>query len=156
VKHAHPDFPTRSASTGTPVKWCGALYLAYAGIRLIAGSLRKKRRGDAPAMARAAGTAAILREGFVINVFNPKVALFFLAFLPQFIDPQAPSKTVAFLLLGCVFNVNSLLVNLPVAWLASRAAQRVRSRMRAARVLQGALGALFVALAARLAATQRP
>ncbi|MEP7275283.1 MAG: LysE family transporter, partial [Betaproteobacteria bacterium] len=95
------------------------------------------------------------REGFVINVFNPKVALFFLAFLPQFIAGDAPSKAWSFVFLGCLFNFNSLFVNLPVAWLASRAGRGLRESARAARWLGGALGTLFVLLAARLASLER-
>ena len=144
-----------SATAFTIIKWCGALYLVYAGIRLFMASARP-RSPDAPAaMLPPARPLAILREAFFINVFNPKVALFFLAFLPQFIDADAPRKALAFLLLGCLFNFNSLFVNLPVAWLASRAARRLRGSMRAARVLQGALGVFFLALAARLALVQR-
>ena len=144
-----------SATAFTIVKWCGALYLVYAGIRLLMASARR-RRPDAPAPLLApARPLAILREAFVINVFNPKVALFFLAFLPQFIAVDAPGQALAFVVLGCLFNFNSLFVNLPVAWIASRAARRLRASVRAARVLQGALGAFFLALAARLAVTQR-
>ena len=97
----------------------------------------------------------IFREAFVINVFNPKVALFFLAFLPQFIDADAPAKALAFVALGCLFNFNSLFVNIPVAWLAARAGRRVRANASAARWLTGAVGALFVVLAARLATLER-
>jgi len=143
-----------SATAFTIVKWCGALYLIYAGIRLLIGSSRARADVPAPLLAPAP-PVAILREGFVINVFNPKVALFFLAFLPQFIAADAPGQALAFVLLGCLFNFNSLFVNLPVAWLASRAARRLRASARAARVLQGALGAFFIALAARLALTER-
>jgi len=143
-----------SAAAFTLVKWCGAAYLAYVGIRLLLASAR-------PPTATAAGIvapkrpAAILREAFLINVFNPKVALFFLAFLPQFIAADAPHQALAFVLLGCLFNVNSLLVNVPVAWLASRAAHAWRAGRGQARVLQGVLGGLFVLLAARLATLER-
>ena len=97
----------------------------------------------------------IFREAFVINVFNPKVALFFLAFLPQFIAADAPAKALSFVLLGCLFNFNSLFVNLPVAWLASRAGRGLRGSARAARWLAGAVGGLFVLLAARLATLEK-
>jgi len=81
--------------------------------------------------------------------------LFFLAFLPQFIDPAAPAKGLAFVALGCLFNLNSLFVNVPVALLAARAGHRVRTSAALARRLTGAVGALFVLLAARLATLQR-
>jgi threonine/homoserine/homoserine lactone efflux protein len=143
-----------SALAFSIVKWCGAAYLLYVGIRLVAASARGPQRSLATILAPAP-PQRIFREAFVINVFNPKVALFFLAFLPQFIDAEAPSKPLAFVALGCLFNFNSLFVNVPVAWLAARAGGRLRASARAARWLTGALGSLFVLLAARLAALQR-
>jgi len=144
-----------SAVAFSVVKWCGAAYLLYAGLRLIAGALSSgAAQGAAPALG-VAPAARIFREAFVINVFNPKVALFFLAFLPQFIDAAAPSKALAFIVLGCVFNFNSLFVNLPVAWLAAHAGRGVRTSIALKRWLSGAVGVLFVALAARLALAQR-
>ncbi|MEP7180912.1 MAG: LysE family translocator [Betaproteobacteria bacterium] len=139
------------------VKWCGAAYLLYMGIRLVVASLRAARAsGSGPeSLLPPAAPARIFREAFVINVFNPKVALFFLAFLPQFIDAGAPAKALAFVALGCVFNFNSLFVNLPVAWLAARASRRLRASATLARWLSGAVGALFVLLAARLATLER-
>jgi threonine/homoserine/homoserine lactone efflux protein len=142
-----------SATAFGIVKWCGALYLLYAGLRLLSGGARS---GAAqPAAPCAAAPWTVFREALLINVFNPKVALFFLAFVPQFIDRDAPAKALAFVLLGALFNVNSLFVNLPVAWLASRGARRWRDGDPAARWLRRATGALFVLLAARLAALSR-
>jgi threonine/homoserine/homoserine lactone efflux protein len=145
---------TSAAAFGV-VKWCGAAYLLYAGVRLIVAGLRAPR--DAPIDARLppASPHRIFREAFVINVFNPKVALFFLAFLPQFIDAGAPAKAMAFIMLGCLFNFNSLFVIIPVAWLAARAGRRLRTHAAAARWLSGTVGALFVVLAARLAMLER-
>jgi threonine/homoserine/homoserine lactone efflux protein len=145
-----------SATAFTIVKWCGAAYLLYAGARLLVASVRKPA-GERVAVSvlPAARPAAILREAFLVNVFNPKVALFFLAFLPQFIDAGASGKATAFVLLGCLFNASGVVVNAGVAWLASRAARRLRARVHRVRALQGALGALFVLLAARLALVQR-
>ena len=143
-----------SATAFTVIKWCGAAYLLYAGVRLLLASARARGTAHAGLLAPAR-PAAIFREAFVINVFNPKVALFFLAFLPQFIDAAAPSKALAFVALGCVFNFNSLFVNIPVAWLAAHAGSRVRAHRSAARWLTGTIGALFVLLAARLAMLER-
>jgi threonine/homoserine/homoserine lactone efflux protein len=137
------------------VKWCGAAYLLYAGIRLLAATAHQRREEKPLQIVAPALPAKIFREAFIINVFNPKVALFFLAFLPQFIAADAPAKTLAFLTLGCLFNFNSLFVNLPVAWLASRAGRGLRDSARAARWLSGAVGALFVLLAARLATLEK-
>ena len=137
------------------VKWLGAAYLFYAGVRLLIGSLRPQQGSPARPRLSAASTARIFREALVINLLNPKVALFFLAFLPQFIDAGTGNPALAFVFLGTLFNVNSLFVNLPVAWLAAQAGQRGRASPGVARVLQGAAGALFLFLAARLATLQR-
>jgi len=171
-----------SATAFEIVKWCGALYLLHAGVRLLLASARRAagpavndvvneeaRRGPSifsralyvqagatvPATAAVASVMRIFREALLINVFNPKVALFFLAFVPQFIDAQAAAKPLAFLLLGALFNFNSLFVNLPVAWLASRAGTRLRGEGLGRRWLQRATGAIFVILAVRLAAVTR-
>ena len=144
-----------SAAAFTVVKWCGAAYLLYAGVRLLISSVRAEDKTQAATLLAPAAAPRIFREALVINVLNPKVALFFLAFLPQFIDVTAPSKALAFVALGCLFNFNSLFVNLPVAWLSAQAGKRVRTHARASRWLSGAVGALFVALAARLATLER-
>ena len=144
-----------SATAFSIVKWCGAAYLLYAGIRLLIAGLRRRDPAVPTPLLPPARPVAIFREAFVINVLNPKVALFFLAFLPQFVAADAPGQFAAFVILGCLFNFNSLFVNVPVAWLAARAGAGVRRGMRAARVLQGAVGALFVLLAVRLAALER-
>jgi threonine/homoserine/homoserine lactone efflux protein len=160
-----------SATAFEVVKWCGAAYLLYAGIRLLFASGRRHARAQDGRAADAqthepssapplhvlprTGASRIFREAVVINVLNPKVALFFLAFLPQFIAADAPHKFVAFLLLGALFNFNSLLVNVPAAWLASRASQRLRAAPRAMAWLSRATGCVFIALAARLSLVSR-
>jgi threonine/homoserine/homoserine lactone efflux protein len=148
-----------SATAFSIVKWCGAAFLLYTGVRLLMSSLSRKTEGNESAAPRpplaTASAARIFREGLLINVLNPKVALFFLAFLPQFIEAGAPSPALAFVFLGTLFNVNSLFVNLPVAWLAAQAARRSRHNAGLARALHGAVGALFVLLAVRLAAFER-
>ena len=142
-----------SATAFEIVKWCGALYLAYAGIRLLCA---RERGLPAPAVGEGAKPPSrIFREALLVNVFNPKVALFFLAFVPQFIERDAPAKALAFIALGALFNFDSLFVNLPVAWLASRTARRVRSAANALRWLRRVTGGVFIVLAARLALTSR-
>jgi threonine/homoserine/homoserine lactone efflux protein len=144
-----------SATAFAIVKWCGAAYLAYAGVRMLIAAMRGRPASETVPAPAPAGAIVIFREAVVINVLNPKVALFFLAFLPQFIEPSAPSPALALLFLGTLFNVNSLFVNLPVAWLAARVGERSRASARAGSAIKAAVGALFVFLAARLAAAQR-
>lgn len=136
-----------SAAAFELIKWTGAAYLLYLGVRLLrseGGSLQPGEQAPAP-------LRAIFWQGFVTNVLNPKVALFFLALLPQFVAHDAANKAVALALLGLVFAVNSLLVILPVAWLAGRAGERLLRAGTAQRWLDRALGLLFIGLAVRLA-----
>lgn len=126
------------------LKLVGAAYLVYVGI-----SLMRLSAASVPAL-QAAGLRAVFVKGFWTNVLNPKVALFFLAFLPQFVDPSAAHKTLALLFLGLVFNVNGTLWNLFVAWSAAQVG-RVLVRGRAAAWFNRAVGAVFVLLGVRLA-----
>lgn len=116
-----------SATAFILLKFAGAAYLVWLGLRtLLAGPAVPAPDAAAPAMPPR--LAAVFRGGFLTNVLNPKVALFFLAFVPQFIPAQAPDKVLAFLLLGLLFTVNSIPVNggwaLAAAWLARRGAIR--------------------------------
>ena len=93
-------------------------------------------------------------QGALTNVLNPKVALFFLAFLPQFVEAQAPSKALAFLTLGLIFVFNGTLWCLGVAAFSARAARRFRQSGWAMRWINRALGGMFVYLGARIAMFQ--
>ena len=137
------------------IQWAGAAYLVWLGV----GMLRQAWRGGAATAAAAApeGTAvrpwlADFRTGLLTNVLNPKVALFFLAFLPQFVPAASPDKTLSFLLLGGWFVVQGLLFLLVLVALAARLSRlsRLQASGTARRVLNGLGGALFIALAVRL------
>jgi threonine/homoserine/homoserine lactone efflux protein len=131
------------------VKWAGAAYLVWLGV----GMLRQAWHGAAGASAAAAAPAplgAVFRQGLLTNVLNPKVALFFLAFLPQFIAPDAPHKTLAFLALGTWAIVQGLLFLLALV-VVTAALRRLGGSPRLARALNAAGGLLFLGLAVRLA-----
>ena len=110
-----------SATAFSVVKYLGAAYLLYVGISLLRSD--RSRTPSVPWRSRC-GRATSLRnifwQGFLTNVLNPKVALFFLAFLPQFVAADAPSKPLAFFFLGAIFDVNGTIWNLGVAWSAAR------------------------------------
>lgn len=123
----------------TVLKWAGAAYLVYVGVRMLLA--RAPRKGALSAMElvavgaipmRATALKGIFFQGFWTNVLNPKVALFFLAFVPQFITPDMENKPLAFLLLGLLFNFNGLWVNFAwaqtAAWLARRVGAAARRR----------------------------
>ena len=135
------------------VKWVGAVYLVWVGI----GMLRGGRRG-ATAVPLQVPPSKVFWQGAVTNALNPKVALFFLAFLPQFITPGESGQAAAFLLLGALFNIGGTAVNVGVALLASSVRDRLAGSAAGGRFgawLQRAAGALFVGLGLKLALTTR-
>jgi threonine/homoserine/homoserine lactone efflux protein len=135
------------------VKWIGAAYLIWVGLRML---LSKPAAFTAATGAGAAlPLAAVFRQGMLTNVLNPKVALFFLAFLPQFVDAAAPHKGLAFLVLGLIFVSNGTLYCLGLAAFAARAADRLRRSGSVLQWINRGLGALFVALGLRVAFTTR-
>jgi threonine/homoserine/homoserine lactone efflux protein len=128
------------------VRLGGAAYLVWLGLRAL---LRPaEAHDDAPPPP--ASLATIFRQGVVTNVLNPKVALFFLAFLPQFVDPARGSAAAQIVALGLLFDTSGTIVNVLVALAASRAGGALR-RGRAARVLHRVTGGVFLLLGARLA-----
>lgn len=141
-----------SALAFTVIKWVGAAYLVVVGLRLLLSSSGGDADRGVPLPS--ASLRSIFLQGFLTNVLNPKVALFFLAFLPQFIDPAAPSKALAFIVLGLVFNVTGTAWNLMVAWAAARMAELPAFAMVRS-WLDRALGALFLGLGIRLALADR-
>ena len=137
-----------SAWAFTFVKLAGAAYLIFLGVRAL---FEKQHQLSLPAHFRQRGAAAAFRQGIVTNILNPKVALFFLAFLPQFIDANAPSKTIAFVLLGLTFVTTGTLWCLVLAWFSSAFSARLRENRTFAAWLNRAVGSLFVFLGLRLA-----
>lgn len=137
----------QSAAAFTVVKYLGAAYLAYLGIRLLL------RQDHALAVERVAsqGARRALFEGILVEVLNVKTALFFLAFLPQFIDGGAPHKGWAFAALGAVFAFNGTIVNVAFAALVARMRRTLGASGAAGRWVSRGVGALFIALGVRLA-----
>ena len=140
-----------SATAFTVVKMIGAAYLVYVGISLIR-SARPAADGGGAARAPCAPASmrSVFLQGFLTNFLNPKVALFFLAFLPQFVG-GAPSKPLALLFLGVVFDVNGTLWNLLVAWSTARMANRLTGGARFMPWFNRSVGSLFVVVGIRLA-----
>ncbi|WP_341889849.1 LysE family translocator [Variovorax sp. YR752] len=143
------------------VKWAGAGYLVWVGLQMLLA-----RRAEPPTPAAPAAPAAEppptgnpFWQGALTNALNPKVALFFLAFLPQFIDAGAPGQAIALLVLGTLFNLGGTGVNLVVALAASGVAaglsQRGGTGGRIGPWLQRAAGAVFVGLGVKLALSSR-
>jgi threonine/homoserine/homoserine lactone efflux protein len=125
----------------------GALYLLVIGLQLL---LRHPRAGAMRALAPAK-LGTVFAQAVLTNVLNPKVALFFLAFLPQFVDAAAGPALAQIVLLGLLFDVQGTAVNVAVALLASGTTARLRANACAVSLLQRLTGTVFVVLGARLA-----
>jgi threonine/homoserine/homoserine lactone efflux protein len=124
------------------VKSLGAAYLIYLGLRTWL------RRADTQAAADPEPTSAarVYFQGLLTNVLNPKVALFFLAFLPQFADPSRGDVVGQMLLLGLVFAALGLGVDLIVAFLASSAGDWLRRRSTARQAQKWITGGVYITL----------
>lgn len=140
-----------SATAFTVVKWAGALYLgwlAWQAFRAPAGEIGSTAAGPGDGW-------AMYRRGVIMNLTNPKVAIFFLAFLPQFADPSRGPIWVQIVLLGAIFIVATMLVFGSIAWFAGTIGHWLRRSPRARLVLNRAAGTVFLLLALRLAAAER-
>ena len=136
------------------VKWLGAAYLVWTGLSM----LRARAAAPTAGTPAAPATRAVFWQGALTNALNPKVAPFFLAFLPQFVDAGAPRQALAFVALGTSFTVSGTLVNVVVALATGSIARAVVAGGSAGRVgpwLQRAAGALFVGLGVKLAFSSR-
>ncbi len=129
------------------VRYAGAAYLLYLGGRTLASQSGHVSFGRAAA----ASSWKLFRQGITTNVLNPKVALFFLAFIPQFVDPSRGSTAWQFLLLGTIFNASGTLVNSVVALVAGTFGQWLGSSPQVSGVQRWFTGSVFVALGARMA-----
>lgn len=149
-----------SATAFTVIKFAGAIYLIYLGVRLLFASPAKSTAAQVDASTSAEHSARSLKQlflqGFWTNVLNPKVVLFFVSFFPQFVSSGSEHKALAFLTLGGVFVVMSVLWNGFLAWVASSVTRRLGGKPVVKRWLDRVVGSAFVGLGLRLAtATQR-
>lgn len=146
-----------STTAFTVLKWVGALYLVWVG----ASMLFARAKPDAPGLMSGVEVTQgslwrVFRRGFWTNAVNPKVALFFLAFVPQFIAPHTAHPSLAFLALGLLFNFNALWVNFGWVVAAAWMARRVGAVQRGLQWLERAAGLVFIGFGVRLALSDNP
>ena len=157
----------------TALKWLGAAYLIYVGVQMLRArapafvaqdAVRNSTTDTTNSVANNDHLAVTLAsnslrkvflQGFWTNALNPKVALFFLAFLPQFIRPDAQHPSLAFLALGVLFNLNAIPVNMGYVLLAAWVSKRVDVVQRSLHWLERVAGALFVGFGLKLALSAR-
>ncbi len=156
-----------SAAAFNAVKWLGAAYLVWMGVRLLWATAKpagvacdagnalniqglREKSPDTP------GLRWVFLKAFATNALNPKVALFFLAFVPQFIPVNTPDPVWNFVLLGCLFIFNGLLICMAWALAASWLLQRTRFLQRGLQHLDRLAGCMFVGFGLKLALTDAP
>jgi threonine/homoserine/homoserine lactone efflux protein len=145
-------FLATSAWAFAVLKLAGAAYLVFLGLRAL---LQREHDVNMPVKFERNNPGAAFRQGILTNVLNPKVALFFLAFLPQFIASETQAKTAAFLILGLTFVMTGTIWCLVLAWFAAAFSARLRGNTSVAATLNRAIGSLFIFLGLRLAFAAR-
>jgi len=144
-----------SAAAFAVVKWAGAAYLLWLAFGMLRDGVRARGPLAVDAERTASpGVARLFAQGLATNVLNPKVAIFFLALLPQFIDADAPAKLLAFVFLGAWFVVQGTAFLVAFVLLVAPL-RRWRAPSGAARALNVGGAGLFAWLAARLALVER-
>ena len=141
-----------SATAFMAVKYVGAAYILYMAVGLL---LSKRKDAAAAVIVPPLPYRKIFAQGLLTNVLNPKVALFFLAFVPQFIDAGAASKPLAFVVLGCIFNFNGMLWSVFLAVFTGLASARLKVAPGVALWLNRVTGGLFVWLGIKLALSKQ-
>jgi threonine/homoserine/homoserine lactone efflux protein len=143
-----------SATAFTVVKLIGAAYILYMAFGLLR-SKRGESSSAAPLAVPPLPYRKIFAQGFLTNVLNPKVALFFLAFVPQFIGADSTNKALAFIILGCIFNINGMLWCHGLAVFTAQASARLKPSPAVSLWLNRATGGLFVWLGVKLALSEQ-
>jgi threonine/homoserine/homoserine lactone efflux protein len=146
-----------SAELFTVLKWLGALYLVWLGLRTVrdarrAGALHALDAGNAPAV----GARRAFVEGMWVEALNPKTAAFFLAFIPQFVSPAAGSVTLQFLVLGFVSIAMNTAVDVIVAFAAGKLRDKASSHPKRVQRVREASGWAILALGVGLIFARRP
>ncbi len=135
------------------VKYLGAAYLIYLGVSVFLS--RGTFHAAAAANATPPSLGAVYRQGVVTDLLNPKVALFFISFLPQFVDPSASSPALQILFFGLLFHVTGVPVNLVVALAGGRLAILLTRRPHWTRIQRWISGTVLVGLGLRLALSEQ-
>lgn len=146
-----------SAEIFTALKYLGVAYLVWIGVRTIQLARRDAKVAlTGEATAAAMGTRRAFREGVLVEALNPKTAAFFLAFIPQFVDPSQGSVALQFILLGAISVTLNTLADVAVAFLASRVREGASGRPGLIRRLRETSGAFMIALGIGLSLARRP
>lgn len=142
-----------SAAAFSLVKYCGAIYLIYLGIRALLST--RETRSATERKGTETGYRRMYFSGIITNLLNPKVALFFLAFLPQFIDPTYPHTMLSFILLGSTFIMTGTCWCLLLAVYSAKFSRLLQERRNAGNLLGRVSGVVFIGMGVKLAVLER-
>jgi threonine/homoserine/homoserine lactone efflux protein len=140
-----------SAIAFQAVKFAGAAYLLYLAYKTI----KNRSEGFAGGRAKLETYAALYRRGFLMNVLNPKVALFFLAFLPQFVNPASGKFALQVLILGLMFMAQAVVIFTIIGYFSGTIGDRLIKKPGLSRFLSWLTAGVFTALGVRLALISR-
>ncbi len=135
------------------IKYAGAAYIIYIGLKMLFG--KSQMNTDLPASNKSADYVKIYRDGIITNVLNPKVALFFIAFLPQFIDPNLRNTILPFLTLGITFITTGTIWCLILAVFASAFFIKLKDNKRISVYINKFCGITLIGLGIKVALTER-
>jgi threonine/homoserine/homoserine lactone efflux protein len=144
---------SRSILLFNSIKFVGAGYLIYLGVRAF---LSKSELVEGPLPSeKGIDYRKIYAQGYLTNLFNPKAALFFLSFLPQFVNPRAVGSPIPFLILGCTFLTTGTIWCMVLVLAASALSDVLRRSHKISAIMQKLCGAVFVGLGLRIALEKR-
>lgn len=135
------------------LKYCGAAYLIYIGFKaVLSNSPSAINSSDNEAKL---SIKAIFWQGFISDVLNPKVAIFFISLLPQFIQSDSNNTFTQLIILGITVNIIALLINLALVWFSHSVSRNLRQSNRVSKFLNNVMGTIFISLGLKLATEQR-
>ncbi|MGG0257050.1 LysE family translocator [Bacillus toyonensis] len=142
---------TKSVVLFNTIKVIGVIYLVYLGIKMVLD----KTNVDFQASSNKLNIRKIYKQGLLTSLTNPKVSLFFIAFLPQFIDTKA-SGPIPFIILGLTFTATGLLWCLFVAYFSSAVSKKLRRNQKVGTILNKVTGIIFIGMGLKLLQTKAP
>lgn len=135
------------------LKYCGAAYLIYIGFKAVLSN--SPSAIDSSDNEARLSIKAIFWQGFISDVLNPKVAIFFISLLPQFIQSDSNNTFTQLIILGITVNIIALLINLALVWFSHSVSRNLRQSNRVSKFLNNVMGTIFISLGLKLATEQR-
>ncbi|SHG03152.1 Threonine/homoserine/homoserine lactone efflux protein [Fodinibius roseus] len=137
------------------IKWIGAGYLVYLGIKAILNAYKNVNTQNDALINKTKSLTEIYKKGILVNLLNPKVALFFMAFLPQFVDPASSYFTAGIILLGLLFNICGTAILIIVAYFFSKLGEWLTGRPLFHKVKSWVSGTVYILLGIGIATSEK-